>query len=293
MSVSSSQLGLSCPSKGTFYVCEHAEIRFIGCCTVDPCADGSGVCPQANLAASSFSSDSYNDIRAQSCVAPYNSSTWWTCTSASGSPFLGCCKEDPCGNECKQSDLLPARLSDDEFQAQVFLSGTTTSENADSNGGSGDGNSGRYTLSLGAILGISLGSAALVAIILGFLMYRCGWWARHKRSQKEVEASNHYSASTPGQYSPGFPSPWLAMSQPGSPEPSPGYPPYTTNAYLHAPSSTTPSEPWQRDSRHISELSGMSWDTVAASAAQKPSTPLLSGQHVIAELPTSPTTNKR
>ncbi|KAI5928472.1 hypothetical protein F4810DRAFT_5978 [Camillea tinctor] len=299
MSVSHSQLGFSCPSKGTFYVCEHADIRFIGCCTIDPCADGSGVCPQANLATSSFSSDHYDDIPPQTCAAPYNASSWYTCKSST--PFMGCCRDVACGEGCQQADLLPARLSDDEYQAQIFLSGTTTSDNSSSGGGSGSNSYGRYSLSLGAILGISLGSAALVAIILGFLMYRCGWWARQKKSQQEVnEASKHYSISTGEQYSPGFPPPWSAMSQPTSPQPSPGFPPYSTNSYPHPQSSTIPSEPWPRDSRHVSELSGMSWDAIAAGAAQKPSTPLLSGAHAmelegreidhtrLAELPTSP-----
>ncbi|KAI0603544.1 hypothetical protein F4775DRAFT_534156 [Biscogniauxia sp. FL1348] len=304
MSVSHSQLGLSCPSRGTFYVCEHAAIRFIGCCTVDPCADGSGVCPQANLATSSFSSDHYDDIPPQSCAAPYNSSTWYTCKSST--PFMGCCRTVPCGEGCQQADLLPAMLSDDESQAQVFLSGTTASDNSSSSGAPSN-NSERYSLSLGTILGISLGSAAVVAVILGFLMYRCGWWARQKKSQQEAEeASKHYSVSTSGQYSPGFPSPWPATSQLGSPQPSPGFPPYPANPYPHAQSGTIPPpESWPRDSRHVSELSGVSWDAVAAAAAQKPSTPLLSGAHAhamelegremdhtsFAELPTSPTRN--
>ncbi|KAI1494800.1 hypothetical protein F5X96DRAFT_465132 [Biscogniauxia mediterranea] len=306
MSVSHSQLGLSCPSRGTFYVCEHAQIRFIGCCTIDPCADGSGVCPQANLATSSFSSDHYDDIPPQSCAAPYNSSSWYTCKSST--PFMGCCTSVACGEGCNQADLIPATLSDDEYQAQIFLSGATTSDNSSTSGNPSD-NSEHYSLSLGAILGISLGSAALVAIILGFLTYRCGWWARQKKSQQEAkEAGKHYSVSTSGQYSPGFPSPWSATSQTVSPQPSPGFPPYSANPYLHAQSGTVLPESWQRDSRHVSELSGMSWDAVAAGAAQKPSTPLLSGgahahateleggevDHTsFAELPSSPIRNHK
>lgn len=194
MSTSTSDLGLSCPSKGKFYVCENAAIRFIGCCTVDPCADGSGSCPQSSLAPTSFSSDHYDSIPAQNCAAPSNSSHWFTCKSSQ--PFLGCCSVNPCENSgCPTASLLAATLSDDASNAQVFLSEASSSASATptpSASSTPDSSSSGYSLSLGAILGIAIGCTALIAILLALLAYRCGWLARH-RKQKEANEATIYT----------------------------------------------------------------------------------------------------
>lgn len=200
MSTSTSQLGLSCPSKGQFYVCENAAIRFVGCCTVDPCADGSGSCPQSALTPASFSSDHYDTIPAQNCAAPSNSSHWFTCQS-SQPPFLGCCNVNACQNNgCPTDSLLSATLSDNTTDAQIFLSNapsaTSTATPSASSTPDASGSSG-YSLSLGAILGIAIGCTALIAIILAFLAYRCGWLARHRKHRKEAdEATKHPSTQS-------------------------------------------------------------------------------------------------
>ncbi|ROV97517.1 hypothetical protein VSDG_04545 [Cytospora chrysosperma] len=61
-------LGLSCPNGGDFYVCQDSKLQFLGCCASDPCADGSGHCPQSDLRYSSFDTDTYDNISTQSCV---------------------------------------------------------------------------------------------------------------------------------------------------------------------------------------------------------------------------------
>ncbi|XXH05154.1 ribosomal protein S7A [Hypoxylon texense] len=311
-----SQLGLSCPSKGQFYVCETAAVRFIGCCTVNPCEDGSGSCPQSALAPTSFSSDHYDAIPPQNCAAPSNSSHWFTC-QGSTPPFLGCCSINPCQNDgCPTASLLPATLSDDAGNAQIFLSNTSSSPSSSSSTSATDsstssapdasGSSG-YSLSLGAILGIAIGCTALVAIILAFLAYRCGWLARHRKHKKEAgEATKHPSAQSP--YTPSAyaasEGQWQEGNQSGTTSPgfpSPGFAPYSPEQYQSyrtpAPQSHLSSESWQGNSRHVSQMSELSgWDSAAAEKKQHLHSPLLAseldGRHtelqVISELPSTP-----
>lgn len=317
MSTTRSDLGLSCPSKGKFYVCENASIRFIGCCTVDPCADGSGRCPQNDLAAASFSSDHYDSIPGQSCAAPNNASSWFTCKSSQ--PFMGCCSTNPCQNDgCPTANLLPATLSDDASNAEVFLASSSSTPSSNSSSG--------YQLPLGGILGISLGGAAVVAILLAILAYRCGWLARHKKHNKGADdAINHYVAqgresitvvhirslntNQETANSPGM-SQWQNGNHSGAPSPgypSPGFSAYSPNQYhqnSYVPHSPQSTEPWHGDNRHVSQMSGMSgWNSMADHKHQSYS-PLLgppptelegrdTERPVVAELPTPPPANYR
>ncbi|KAI0013858.1 hypothetical protein F4779DRAFT_561628 [Xylariaceae sp. FL0662B] len=298
---------LGCPSKGKFYVCDSAKIRFIGCCTIDPCADGSGRCPQASLAPASFSSDHYNSIPAQSCAAPNNSSKWFTCKTSQ--PFLGCCNSNPCQNGgCPTKDILPARLSDNPNDAQVFLSASQPSSTpAPSNAATPTGS--RYTLPLGGILGIALGGAALVAILMGFVICRRRRGARRKKQEADSDdqPAQHHSST----YSPAYATHWQEqqpLSHASSPHanafPSPGYTPYSPGGYLQpqpqpqAPAqSSPPPEHWP--SSNSGHVSGSSWNSVAASIAQRQSqTPLLplptelegreTQRPAVAELPSTP-----
>ncbi|KAI0180081.1 hypothetical protein GGR52DRAFT_568839 [Hypoxylon sp. FL1284] len=303
MSTPTSDLGLSCPSKGKFYVCENAAIRFVGCCTVDPCADGSGRCPKKALAPASFSSDHYDSIPAQNCAAPSNSDHWFTCQSSQ--PFIGCCKVNPCEhNGCPTASLLAATLSDDPANAQVFLSGPSSSATPDSSESSGE------SLPIGAIVGIAIGCTAFIAIILAFLAYRCGWLARHRKHEKESgEAAKH--ASTQSGYAPSSYAPseaqWQEGTHSGAPSPGflkPGLSPYSPGQYYHyyAPGiqSSPPPETWQVDNRHVSQMSELSgWDPVAVDREQQahatllaPGVTELEGDSTrlsaIAELPSSP-----
>lgn len=115
-------LGLSCPSGGDFYICQNSATRFVGCCGVDPCADKSGLCPTSQLYTSSFSSVQYYKLQPQACSSSLG--LWYTCVfSPSTDTFMGCCGINPCQNKgCPASSLVPARLSDDPYEAAAFIS---------------------------------------------------------------------------------------------------------------------------------------------------------------------------
>ena len=169
-----SALGLSCPSGGAFHVCEHSKIEFIGCCTSDPCADGSGQCPQNNLRPSSFSGDRYADIPPQQCATDNSTARWYTCM-ATLPPFLGCCLGNPCATGgCLASELRAARLSSDSAARSAFLS----------MGDEPSGHSDKLLLPTAAIVGIAIGGALIVFSLVAIIIYKCGWHAR-KRKERE------------------------------------------------------------------------------------------------------------
>lgn len=118
-----SYLGLSCPSGGDIYICQDSEVRFLGCCEVNPCSgDGNG-CPSSAVRPTSFDRIKYAQIPAQACVS--SSALWYTCTN--GPTFMGCCASSPCDNEgvCPEDDLVEAALADDPSKASVFLTTAT------------------------------------------------------------------------------------------------------------------------------------------------------------------------
>lgn len=178
------QLGLTCPSGGDFYVCQGNSTQFLGCCTSDPCRDGEGACPQADLRSSSFNTTAYGDIPSQDCDGGGSKSAWYTCSQLD-TPFLGCCASNACGDDdgCPAKDLVAARLSDDAESAAVFetsstaptatasstattassaasATGTTTSAGHDSSAGGAGG------LSTGAKVSIAVGAAVVLAVLL-------------------------------------------------------------------------------------------------------------------------------
>ncbi|KAI3393010.1 hypothetical protein diail_4889 [Diaporthe ilicicola] len=185
--------GLSCPYGGTFYICKDAKSQFLGCCTEDPCADGTGYCPQNALRYSSYSQDSYRSIPQENCVAPHNESTWYTCSSAVP-PFMGCCASNPCTNEgCPEEDLLAARVDDDPTNAAPFLTATSTS-NASSSSGKVSGG-----LKTQAIVGIAVGSA--LAVLIAAAIVFCFYKRREKKRRDELAAGGQQNGDgTPGVY---------------------------------------------------------------------------------------------
>lgn len=263
MTSAQQRLGLSCPKEGQFYVCENSNLRFIGCCTVDPCTDErGGECPTDSLRTSSFSSDSYNKIGQQSCFSPEDESIWYTCKADTHNPvpFMGCCKGNPCSAAgCKSDDLYPARLSDNPDKAEVFLSDSTSTATPSADSGT--------SFPTGAVVGAVLGGVAVISIlIIAFIMYRRGLLGKKRKTEKEAdESTNLYNPSFQGQYSPGLASNW-----PGSQPNSPGlnYMPYNNNQTYHDNLSVATTE-WNSDSRHVSQVSGMSWDAVTANAGRK------------------------
>ncbi|KAK7429818.1 hypothetical protein QQZ08_003663 [Neonectria magnoliae] len=240
---------LSCPDGGTYYICEHSDNEFIGCCTSHPCADGSGICPGGHLRASSFDADTYNDMETQSCDDTRGRSVWYACQN-NDPPFIGCCDESPCGDGCPKGKLLPAVLSPLNKNRQAFLdpegnastkTATATSTASSTSSAASDDSGG---LSTGAIAGIAAGAAAVGLILLGLLIWRC-WW--HPRKQKQNGEHFHPVASqiphdgSPRTFNPDQ-SPGGYYRQPLSSAPavSPHYPPgFPMDQYdKHSPDQT-------------------------------------------------------
>lgn len=165
--------GLSCPNGGDFHICENTKREFIGCCTMDPCADGSGLCEKTNLRAASFSESSYLDIPPQSCDSTGGDDHFYTCT-ANDPPFLGCCTINPCVNmTCPSANLRAAVLSSDHDDRASFLAPSTSSSSGKPSTTAKTGSNG---LSSGAIAGIVVGVVALVILAAGFVLWRRYNW---------------------------------------------------------------------------------------------------------------------
>ncbi|KAK3363204.1 hypothetical protein B0T25DRAFT_562229 [Lasiosphaeria hispida] len=188
--------GLSCPSGGSFYICENNTTEFIGCCTTDPCtAAYNGRCPTANLRASSFSADSYTDLPRQDCDDDQSFNIWYTC-KFNKPPFMGCCASNPCASGvCAAKDLRPAKLSTEtDLRAAFLRSGTSPSASGISTASATASAvpivSGSTGLSGGAIGGIVVGAAVVVVLIVAAVMYKCGWHARRKKERLETAVPN-------------------------------------------------------------------------------------------------------
>ncbi|KAF4968738.1 hypothetical protein FSARC_3921 [Fusarium sarcochroum] len=180
-----------------------SDNEFIGCCTHNPCRDGSGLCLENGLRAASFAADKSDDLKKQSCDDTRGSKVWWTCPDTNP-PFMGCCDISPCDDDCSQSNLLPAVLSKNKEDRRAFLdpeayaasksASTATSTASSSSSGSNAG------LSTGAIVGIAVGSAAVGIMLISFLT--CIIW-RCRRKRKEppemVQSGESHRASETGQ----------------------------------------------------------------------------------------------
>ncbi|KAM0521928.1 hypothetical protein ACHAPE_002492 [Trichoderma viride] len=123
-------LGLTCPESGNFYICEDKPNRFVGCCTVDPCSTKDGLCPDNAVQPASFDPDVYDQILAQQCVDP--GFLWYTCRDSSP-PFMGCCSQMGCeDNGCPVDKVGVATLSSNAKQAAPFLSPDSSSSTSSS-----------------------------------------------------------------------------------------------------------------------------------------------------------------
>lgn len=220
MTLTMAKLETSCPSGGRFYVCDKAPKRFLGCCTVNPC-DRGGDCPKGNLTTTTFSADLFEEIPPQDCIGAPGSKSWFTC-KANSPPFMGCCSDNPCRSKppgCPAGKLIPARLSDNQTNAAVFLASPSTPSPTPPPPAAAKG------LHPGAIAGIAVGGLLVIALIAGLLLWRrrrnrtreshiiatfpakyinaaLPDMGQHQHQQgKDVESSNR-SAYSPGPYSP-------------------------------------------------------------------------------------------
>ncbi|SPJ74010.1 uncharacterized protein FTOL_03740 [Fusarium torulosum] len=114
-------LGLSCPYGGLFYICSTDPVRFIGCCSINPCGARKGLCPDQHLNPASFDKAHAGEILPQSCVNDNVDVAWHTCPGTEP-PFLGCCAVDPClRGSCPRKELRAAKLSDKSKNAEEFI----------------------------------------------------------------------------------------------------------------------------------------------------------------------------
>ncbi|KAK4149199.1 hypothetical protein C8A00DRAFT_19083 [Chaetomidium leptoderma] len=200
---STSKPGVSCPSGGSFYICQNNATEFIGCCSIDPCADGLGECSHGDLRPASFSSDSHSDIPEQECISLSADTKWYICTN-NRTTFMGCCHHaDPCvAGACQQGYFAPARLSSNRQDRETFIeeilnvktnttststspaSVTTTGSGSGSpvapvgnatsaNSSSTEGGSGGIGLHTGAIAGVTVVSTIAAIVALAFLAFKC------------------------------------------------------------------------------------------------------------------------
>lgn len=95
--------GFKCPKGSKFYICEDTWAEFLGCCTKDPCADGSGMCLLENVRPASFEVDKYASLPAQDCLTS-SSANWYTC-AYTDPPFIGCCDTNACSSGCSSPGI--------------------------------------------------------------------------------------------------------------------------------------------------------------------------------------------
>lgn len=234
-------LGLSCPDGGSFHICADSTIRFLGCCDVDPCADGTGDCPASHLHTASFDVGQYDMIRAQDCVSSSTtqdlSSAWYTCT---GGPFLGCCSSNPCsaGDGCPASDLVAAKLSDNTQNAAVFLgsssSGTSSSATptssssfATTSAAASDGSNSDGEAPVGKIVGGAVGGVAALILLVAFVFL----YVRRRRNQaREEQRAEEHGGEVPASQQQ---APWSPKSTSTQPLLLPFHHPFFLHLHLH------------------------------------------------------------
>ncbi|RSL46595.1 hypothetical protein CEP53_010262 [Fusarium sp. AF-6] len=223
-----SDLGLDCPFNGTFYICKDSPTRFIGCCTLNPCGDRKGLCPDEHLEPATY--DSRYRIPPQGCVNDNFAVSWYTCPKTNP-PFLGCCAVDPYSRGgCPDRELRAAKLSD-KSDADLFVGGKSPSSDSkgspsvtlsittatltasyistkainagidatsDSEYPPSHPASGKKGLSSGAIAGICVAAVVVLSFIIGGHIARFYWHHKRKkfRNPNDKQPSSCQSTAT-------------------------------------------------------------------------------------------------
>ncbi|KAI8630728.1 hypothetical protein F5Y19DRAFT_483389 [Xylariaceae sp. FL1651] len=171
------KLGLSCPVGGQFYVCADSKTRFIGCCLLDPCADGSGHCPTTSLRETSFSRDNHGLLLPQQCEFSVdkdrqNQTISWFCCDTRYPPFLGCSTGNPCITDAgwPTNYLAAAALSDDPMHAAAFIGAEQTGNNT-SNDTSTDTSNKPNRSHVNIMVGVPITATIILAIALFFCLH--------------------------------------------------------------------------------------------------------------------------
>lgn len=175
--------GFSCSGGSTFYVCLNSWGEFIGCCTVDPCANGDGICPEKFLQAATFNPSTYKELPPQSCSHLAGSEKYYACESTYP-PFFGCCDGDPRVNgTCAQESLVPTKLTWNQRSREEFVKAwlattatmestpTTTSIPTTWRQGDSHNRDVKKLISPAAVAGISLAAMLIALIILGVFIW--------------------------------------------------------------------------------------------------------------------------
>lgn len=230
-----SDLGLGCPFNGTFYICKDNPTRFIGCCTLNPCGDRKGLCPDEHLEPATY--EARYRIPPQACINDNFAVSWYTCPDTSP-PFLGCCAVDPCSRRgCPDRELRAAKLSDKKSDADLFIgghstgsdlsghpsaklsittatlttsyistktieAGTKATSTIDSASPASHPSGGKKNLSRGALAGVIVGAAVaffFMGVIFACIYSRCK--RRRFRTTNENQSSSRLSISSSSMYS--------------------------------------------------------------------------------------------
>lgn len=224
----------SCPSGGSWYVCNTPGLtRFVGCCKNDPCQSING-CSIGNLRPASFDAAQYGKFPDQGCDEglPYS------CAYTSP-PFLGCCKSNtglskngtgisrnstelsrnstglsPCAHgSCPTENLVGMKLSGDPLKAAVFLGTTVSSSTSLSSSATSSSSSTSASTSLvllvdaphqtgaptAAIAGIAVGCTSFIALAIAiFFLMRTKIRRLHKRMASSQGAEHAESIGNLG-----------------------------------------------------------------------------------------------
>ncbi|KAH6847235.1 hypothetical protein B0I37DRAFT_397498 [Chaetomium sp. MPI-CAGE-AT-0009] len=169
------QYGVSCPSGGSFYICENNATEFVGCCTFDPCADDSGTCGHNNLRPASFrsDSDSYKDIPEQECSSLSMETKWYICANDKTN-FMGCCHHaNPCiAGSCQAGYIVPARLSSNTFEREAFIEVMEASAPAFTPTSTAATSNIESSSNTGTVVGITIASTIGAIAILAFVVFK-------------------------------------------------------------------------------------------------------------------------
>lgn len=162
----------TCPNGGTWRVCS-SEPYFVGCCAIDPCTNTTApACPDPYLFAASFDPSIYGKILPNDCIGS-SSTDWYTC-SLTSPPFLGCCKDKPCGGGCPRDALVPAAWSPTvSGQFELFADGLDAPKTTIAPSSTSTSTSTSPETSVSSSKSSGLSSGAIVGIVIGGVVALC------------------------------------------------------------------------------------------------------------------------
>ncbi|KAL3590740.1 hypothetical protein FPOAC2_12942 [Fusarium poae] len=185
--------GFKCENDAKFYICENTWAEFFGCCTTDPCADGSGVCPPFSVRSLSYDRKRREEVPPQDCLAVSIDGYFHICGSKDSEPsFMGCCNMNACAfrsgcsslgisglswnRENRLALLYPPSLNLTEpSSSRITLEPISTTPPSPFSTSSYDKTSSRNAALIrpGAMVGISVAVLFAAIVALGFITKHC------------------------------------------------------------------------------------------------------------------------